>query len=79
MSSSVETPAAVGQWWQADDAELRTALNAMQTTMRRNYHAMLEMIREADSRGLAGSSGYPNLPALLADMLRIPRAQATGW
>jgi hypothetical protein len=77
MSSSVEAPAAVGQWWQADDAELRTASTDMQTTMRRNYHAMLEMIREADSRGLAGSSGYPNLPALLADMLRIPRAHAT--
>jgi hypothetical protein len=77
MSSSVETPSATGQWWQVDDAELRTALTDMQTTMRRNYHAMLEMIREADSRGLANASGYPNLPALLADMLRIPRAHAT--
>jgi hypothetical protein len=78
MSTPVETPAAAGQW-QADDAELRTALTDMQTTMRRNYHAMLGMVREAESRGLAGVSGYPNLPALLADMLRIPRAQATHY
>jgi hypothetical protein len=79
MSSSVETPAAAGQWWQIDDAELRTALTDMQTAMRRNYHTILEIVREADSRGLDGSSGYPNLPALLADMLRIPRAQATQY
>ena len=45
--------------------------------MRRDYHEMLGIVREADSRGLAGSSGYPHLPALLADMLRVPRAQAT--
>jgi hypothetical protein len=79
MSSSVETPTTAGRWWRADDTELRTALTDMQTTMRRNYHAMLEMVREADSRGLAGSSGYPNLPALLADMLRIPVTEAKQW
>jgi hypothetical protein len=77
MSTSVESPTAAGQWWQVSDAELRTALTDAHTTMRRNYHAILEMIREADSRGLAGSSGYPNLPALLPDMLRIPRTHAT--
>jgi hypothetical protein len=48
MSSAVETPAAAGQWWRVDDAELRTALTDMQNTIRRNYHAMLEMVREAD-------------------------------
>jgi hypothetical protein len=73
----VEMPAAAGQWWRVDDAELRTALTDTQTAMRRNYHAMLELVREADTRGLASSSGYPSLPALLSHLLRIPAAQAT--
>jgi hypothetical protein len=73
----VETPAAAGQWWRVDDAELRAALTDTQTAMRRDYHAMLELVREADTRGVAGSSGYPSLPALLSHMLRIPATQAT--
>jgi hypothetical protein len=35
MSTSVETPAITGQWWQVDDAELRTALTDMQTAIKK--------------------------------------------
>jgi HNH endonuclease len=58
------------------DRDLVDALTALETNMRQDYSRMLAMVYELDSRGVATSRGYSNIPALLLHTLRITRADA---
>ncbi|HEY3260315.1 MAG TPA: DUF222 domain-containing protein [Pseudonocardiaceae bacterium] len=58
--------------WQQDSAELVRVLHDLETRMRRDYAAQLELIAELDS----GERGYPSLREFLRDVLRISRSEA---
>ncbi|MBP2331195.1 hypothetical protein JOF56_011580 [Kibdelosporangium banguiense] len=62
--------------WQSSDVELVEALAALETRMRQNYSAMLDLVSELDSRRCAGRLGYSNTAALLVHALRISRGEA---
>jgi Domain of unknown function (DUF222)/HNH endonuclease len=44
--------------------------------MRQDYAAMLDLVAELDTRGIAGELGYSSLPVLLRDALRISLSEA---
>jgi hypothetical protein len=51
-------------------------MTAAEIQLRQAYSAMLEILSELDSRGVATKLGYSNTPALLMHTLRISRAEA---
>ncbi|MBD0323920.1 MAG: hypothetical protein ICV72_11125 [Aldersonia sp.] len=65
-----------GEIWQRDDGELLRAVGELETRMRRDYSAMLELVAELETRNTAVACGYPSLPELLRDVLRISRSEA---
>jgi hypothetical protein len=62
--------------WQHDGTELVRALQDIESRMRRDYAAQLELIAELDTRNVAGEHGYPSLREFLRDVLRISRGEA---
>ena len=65
-----------GEWWQSGDKELCAAMVEIQARMRRDYAALLEIVSEAENRGVAKSTGCGSLPQLLTDVLRIRPSEA---
>jgi Domain of unknown function (DUF222)/HNH endonuclease len=62
--------------WQCSGEELLCAARAIETRMRREYALLLDLVSELDTRKIAREQGYPSLPALLGDVLRITRTEA---
>jgi hypothetical protein len=62
--------------WQCSGEELLCAARAIETRMRREYALLLDVVSELDAREIAREQGYPSLPALLGDVLRITRTEA---
>ncbi len=62
--------------WQLSDTELLAAASALQTRMRQDYYAMLGLMSEIDTRGVAGKRGYTTTAGLLLHTLRITRTDA---
>jgi len=62
--------------WQCSGEELLCAAREIETRMRRDYAVLLDLVAELDSRNVAQEQGYPGLPELLRDVLRITRAEA---
>jgi hypothetical protein len=62
--------------WQRSGEELLCAARAIETRMRRDYALLLDVVSELDTRKVAQEQGYPSLPALLGDVLRITRTEA---
>jgi hypothetical protein len=62
--------------WQTSDTSLVEAATAAETQLRQAYAAMLSVVSELDSRGIAPRLGYSNTTALLVHTLRISRADA---
>ncbi|MFL6144408.1 MAG: DUF222 domain-containing protein [Labedaea sp.] len=57
--------------------ELLAALTELTIQQRRIDAQRLDLIGEMDRLGVAHAAGYPNLPALLMDTLRVSRGTAT--
>jgi hypothetical protein len=51
--------------------ELLCTARDVETRMRQDYALMLDLVDELDTRNIAGELGYPSLPVLLRDTLRI--------
>jgi hypothetical protein len=66
----------VDAFWQASETSLVEAVTAAETRLRQAYSAMLRLVSELDSRGVAPELGYSNTAALLVHTLRISRADA---
>ena len=66
-----------GGHWQRSGEELLRLLASVETRMRRDYAASLELIAELSARDTAVGVGYPNLAVLLRDVLRISPRDAT--
>ena len=66
-----------GGHWQRSGEELLRLLASVETRMRRDYAASLELIAELSARDTAVGVGYPNLAVLLRDVLRISPREAT--
>ncbi|WP_214366557.1 HNH endonuclease signature motif containing protein [Pseudonocardia sp. H11422] len=64
------------QWWQASDSDLLHALGAAQTRLNAAYVEMLALVREVDSRGLAGKHGFVTGIELLRCTQNITKADA---
>jgi hypothetical protein len=62
--------------WQLSEGELLGGLLASESVMRRQYGRTLELIAEAESRGVAVGQGYRDTATLLAMALRISRKEA---
>jgi Domain of unknown function (DUF222)/HNH endonuclease len=62
--------------WQRSGEELLCAARAIETRMRREYADLLDLVAELNVRNVAQEQGYPSLPELLRDVLRITRAEA---
>jgi hypothetical protein len=46
--------------WQLSDGKLTAALLSTHTTLNQTYGRMLDLVADADGRGLAASKGYRN-------------------
>jgi hypothetical protein len=62
--------------WQTSDIALIEAVTGAETQLRQAYSAMLRLVSELDSRGIAPQLGYSNTAALLVHTLRISRTDA---
>jgi hypothetical protein len=62
--------------WQLSEGELLGGLLASESALRRQYGRTLELIAEAESRGVAVGRGYRDTATLLAMALRISRKDA---
>lgn len=62
--------------WQRGVVELLHELREVESRMRREYSAALELISELDIRDGARECGYPGLTQLLKDVLRVSAAEA---
>jgi hypothetical protein len=62
--------------WQLSDGELAAELLAREDVLRRDFGRVLEVVAEAEQRGLAGSLGFQNTTALLTRVLRVSRREA---
>jgi hypothetical protein len=62
--------------WQHDSTELVHALRDLETRIRQDYAAQLELIAELETRNVAGERGYPSLAEFLRGVLRISRSEA---
>jgi hypothetical protein len=62
--------------WQLSEGELLGGLLASESILRRQYGRTLELIAEAESRGVAVGQGYRDTATLLAMALRISRKEA---
>lgn len=71
MNSGQAIPA-----WRLSDGELAGALLSWEQEQRQRYLVMLEMVGEAERRGLANSQGYRDTATLLAESLRIAPREA---
>jgi Domain of unknown function (DUF222) len=65
-----------GELWQRSADELLCIAREVETRMRRDYAVMLDLVAELDTRNTAQELGYPCLPDLLRDALRITRSEA---
>ena len=65
-----------GGHWQRSSEELLHALAVYEERIRRDYAESLKLIAELATRDAAVEVGYPNLPALLRDVLRISPTEA---
>ncbi|SFB55765.1 protein of unknown function [Amycolatopsis marina] len=65
-----------GSLWQVSDEELVAALLTREESLRRAYGEVLEVVAEAEQRGLAASLGYRDTVALLAEATRLSRREA---
>nr|WP_198151579.1 HNH endonuclease signature motif containing protein [Kibdelosporangium sp. MJ126-NF4] len=63
--------------WRVSDRELVSRLTASEERLRRAYAEHLDLLSEADSRGVAVSLGYSNTAALLVHTQNISRGEAT--
>jgi hypothetical protein len=64
------------EMWQHDSTELAHALRDLETRIRRDYAAQLELIAELETRNVASERGYRSLAEFLRDVLRISRSEA---
>lgn len=62
--------------WRLSDGELAGALLSWEQEQRRRYLVMLEMVTEAERRGLANAAGYRDTATLLAESLRLAPREA---
>lgn len=62
--------------WQRSGEELLCAAREVEMRMRRDYAVLLDLVAELGSRDIARQQGYPSLPELLREVLRISRAEA---
>ncbi|HWE89551.1 MAG TPA: DUF222 domain-containing protein, partial [Pseudonocardiaceae bacterium] len=62
--------------WRCGDVELLDRLAEIERVARRAHAAMLRVVAELDTRGVAGEVGYRDLEALLGDRLTITRGEA---
>jgi hypothetical protein len=62
--------------WQRGREELLHELRELESRMRREYSAALDLISELELRNAAAESGYPSLSELLRDVLRITPREA---
>ena len=62
--------------WQLSEGELLGGLLESEKALRRQYGRTLELIAEADKRGLAGVQGYSSMVTLLVMALRLSRGEA---
>jgi hypothetical protein len=62
--------------WQVSDTDLLRAIADLETEMRQQYSAMLDLLSEMDSRGVATNLRYSSTAALLVHALRITRTEA---
>jgi hypothetical protein len=62
--------------WRLSDGELTAALSTSQTELNRMYARMLELVEEADNRGLAAGKGFRDTKAFLVRALRISPKEA---
>ncbi|HWE90636.1 MAG TPA: DUF222 domain-containing protein [Pseudonocardiaceae bacterium] len=62
--------------WRCADAELLDRLADIERIGRRAHAAMLRVVGEIDTRGIAGELGYRHLESLLGDRLAITRPDA---
>jgi hypothetical protein len=62
--------------WRVSDEELVTALLTREETLRRAYSGVLDVVAEAEQRGLATSLGYKDTVALLTEATRVSRREA---
>jgi hypothetical protein len=62
--------------WRLSDGELTAALSTSQAELDRMYARMLELVGEADSRGLAAGKGFRDTKAFLVRALRISPREA---
>jgi uncharacterized protein DUF222/HNH endonuclease len=62
--------------WQRSGEELLCAAREVETRMRHDYAVLLDLVAELDTRNVAEEQGYPSLPDLLRDVLRITRTEA---
>ncbi|RZQ60213.1 HNH endonuclease signature motif containing protein [Amycolatopsis suaedae] len=62
--------------WQLSEGELSAALVASEAGLAREYARNLELVAEADKRGLAGSNGFRDTAALLERGMRVSRREA---
>jgi len=65
-----------GVHWQRSGEELLRAVASLEKRMRQEYAESLELIAELTTRDVAVEVGYPNLAALLRDVLRISPTEA---
>src|SRR5882757_576720 len=75
MSSTAHVDSAA-EWWRSSDDELLAGMVEAESRLRREYAALVEMIAEAEARGVASRVGYSNLPELLRATLKITRSEA---
>ncbi|PZS23066.1 MAG: HNH endonuclease [Pseudonocardiales bacterium] len=59
-----------------DDKGIVQALRDMESLSRRTHAVMLDLVAEADSRGIAVEQGFRNTQQLLAGMLQLSAAEA---
>jgi hypothetical protein len=62
--------------WQLSDGELTAALLRAQTVLSQGYGRILELVGEADSRGLGVEKGYRNTATFLIGALRLSTREA---
>jgi hypothetical protein len=62
--------------WQLSDGELTAALLRAQTLLSQGYGRMLELVGEADNRGLGVEKGYRNTATFLIGALRLSTREA---
>lgn len=65
-----------GEWWRLSSAELRASIEGAEAGLRRAYGQYLQILAEADSRGVSVTFGYSSLGALVSGVSARSRGQA---